>query len=74
MQDKLMKRSGVKLSQGIIGLFTRLCAYGKMIVELTNSPLPCNSCDALLAEINLFGEKILSMLMTFVPFLERMMI
>jgi hypothetical protein len=50
LQDKLMKRSRVKLSQGIIGLFTRLCAYGKMIVELKNSPLPCKSCDALLAE------------------------
>jgi hypothetical protein len=50
LQDKLMKRSRVKLSQGIIGLFTRLCAYGEVIVELKNSPLPCKSCDALLVE------------------------
>jgi hypothetical protein len=28
LQDKFIKRSKVKLSQGIIGLFTRLCAYG----------------------------------------------
>jgi hypothetical protein len=38
LQDKLMNRSRVKLSQGIIGLFTRLCAYGEMIVEHKNSP------------------------------------
>jgi hypothetical protein len=59
LQDKLMKRSGVKLSQGIIGLFTRLCAYGEMIVELKNSPLPCKSCDALFAENKLVrGENL----------------
>ena len=28
LQDKLIKRSKEKLSQGIIGLFTRLCAFG----------------------------------------------
>ena len=50
LQDKLIKRSKVKLSQGIIGLFTHLCAYGKMLVELKNSPLPCKSCDTLCAE------------------------
>ena len=50
LQDKLMKRTKVKLSQGIISLFTRLCAYGEMNVELKNSHLPCKSCDALLAE------------------------
>ncbi|EFE88042.1 hypothetical protein BIFBRE_05109, partial [Bifidobacterium breve DSM 20213 = JCM 1192] len=50
LQDKLMKRSKVKLTQGIISLFTRLCAYGEMNVELKNSPLPCKSCDALLVE------------------------
>jgi hypothetical protein len=43
LQDKLMKRSRVKLSQGIISLLTRLCAYGEMIVELKNSHLPCKS-------------------------------
>jgi hypothetical protein len=54
-----MKRSRVKLSQGIIDLFTRLCAYGEMIVELKNSPLPCKSCDALLAENKLVrGENL----------------
>jgi hypothetical protein len=74
LQDKLMKRSRVKLSQGIIGLFTCLCAYGEMIVELKNSPLPCNSYDALLAENKLVRGEILSMLMTLVPFLERMKI
>jgi hypothetical protein len=59
LQDKLMKRSRVKLSQGIIGLFTHLCAYGEMIVELKNSPLPCKSCDALLAENKLVrGENL----------------
>jgi hypoxanthine-guanine phosphoribosyltransferase len=45
-----MKRSKVKLTQGIISLFTRLCAYGEMNVELKNYPLPCKSCDALLVE------------------------
>jgi hypothetical protein len=50
LQDKFIKRSKVKLSQGIIGLFTRLCAYGKMVVELKNSLLPCISCDALFVE------------------------
>jgi hypothetical protein len=50
LQDKLVKRSKVKLTQGIISLFTRLCAYGEMNVELKNSPLPCKSCDALLVE------------------------
>jgi hypothetical protein len=50
LQDKLIKRSKVNLSQGIIGLFTCLCADGKMLVELKNSPLPCKSCDALCAE------------------------
>jgi hypothetical protein len=59
LQDKLMKRSRVKLSQGIIGLFIRLCAYGEMIVELNKSPLPCKSCDALLAENKLVrGENL----------------
>jgi hypothetical protein len=59
LQDKLTKRSRVKLSQGIIGLFTRLCAYGEMIVELKNSPLSCKSCDALLAENKLVrGENL----------------
>jgi hypothetical protein len=54
-----MKISRVKLSQGIIGLFTRLCAYGEMIVELKTSPLPCKSCDALLAENKLVrGENL----------------
>jgi hypothetical protein len=54
-----MKRIRVKLSQGIIGLFTRLCAYGEMIVELKNSPWPCKSCDALLAENKLVrGENL----------------
>jgi hypothetical protein len=41
LQNKLIKRSKLKLSQGIIGLFTHLCAYGEMLVELKNSPLPC---------------------------------
>ena len=50
LQDKLAKRSKVKLSQGIIGLFTRLCAYDEMIAEIKNSTLPCKSCDALCAE------------------------
>jgi hypothetical protein len=36
LKDKLMKRSRVKLSHSIIGLFTRLCAYGEMNVELKN--------------------------------------
>jgi hypothetical protein len=59
LQDKLMKRSRVKLSQGIIGLFTHLCAYGEMIVALKNSPLPCKSCDALLVENKLvMGENL----------------
>ena len=34
LQDKLTKRSKVKLAQGIISLFTHLCAYGEMNVEL----------------------------------------
>jgi FtsZ-binding cell division protein ZapB len=51
LQDKLMERSKVKLTQGIISLFTHLCAYGEMNVELKNSPLHCKSCDALCAEI-----------------------
>jgi hypothetical protein len=42
LQDKLIKRSNVKLSQGIICLFTRLCAYGEMLVELKNSPCHAN--------------------------------
>jgi hypothetical protein len=50
LQGKLMKRSKVKLTQGMISLFTHLCAYGEMNVELKNSPLPCKSCDALLVE------------------------
>ena len=50
LQDKLMKRSKGKLTQGIISLFTRLCAYGEINVELKNSRLPCKSCDALLDE------------------------
>jgi predicted nuclease with TOPRIM domain len=50
LQDKLMKRGRVKLSQGIICLFTRLCAYGEMNVELKNSSLPCKYYDALCAE------------------------
>jgi FtsZ-binding cell division protein ZapB len=50
LQDKLMKRSKVKLTQCIISLFTRLCAYGEMNVEIKNSPLLCKSCDALCAE------------------------
>ena len=50
LQDKLAKRSKVKLSQGIIGLFTHLCAYDEMIAEIKNSTLPCKSCDALCAE------------------------
>jgi hypothetical protein len=59
LQDKLTKRSRVKLSQGIISLCTHLCAYGEMIVELKNSPLPCKSCDALLAENKLVrGENL----------------
>jgi hypothetical protein len=59
VQDKLMKRSRVKISQGIIGLFNHLCAYGEMIVELKNSPLPCKFCDALLAENKLVrGENL----------------
>jgi hypothetical protein len=41
-QDKLIKRSKVKLSQGIICLFTHLCAYGEMLVELKNSPCHAN--------------------------------
>jgi hypothetical protein len=54
-----MKRSRVKLSQGIIVLFTHICAYGEMIVELKNSPLPCKSYDALLAENKLVkGENL----------------
>jgi hypothetical protein len=63
LQDKLMKRNRVKLSQGIIGLFTRLCACGEMIVELKNSPSPCKSCDALLAENKLVrGEDVSTLL------------
>jgi hypothetical protein len=59
LQDKLMKRSRVKLAQGITSLFTRLCAYGEMIVKLKNSTLPCKSCDALLTENKLVrGENI----------------
>jgi hypothetical protein len=50
LQDNLTKRSRVKLSQGIIGLFSRLCAYGEMNMELKNSPLPCKSSDALCAK------------------------
>jgi hypothetical protein len=69
-----MKRSRVKLSQGIIGLFTCLCAYGEMIVELKNSPFHANLVMLCLLKINLLGEKILSMLMMLVPFLERMKI
>ena len=72
LQDKLMKRSKVKLAQGIISLFTRLCAYGEMNVELKNSPLPCKSCDACYLKIKLLREKILSLLMMLVPCLERM--
>jgi hypothetical protein len=72
LQDKLMKRSKVKLTQGIISLFTHLCSYGEMNVELKNSSLPCKSCDSLLVEIILLGEKLLSLLMMLVPCLERM--
>jgi hypothetical protein len=50
LQDKPIVISKVKLSQGIIGLFTRLCAYGEMLVETKNSPLLCKSCDALCDE------------------------
>jgi hypothetical protein len=45
-----MKISKVKLTQGIISLFTHLCAYGEMNVEHKNSLLPCKSCDALCVE------------------------
>ena len=57
LQDKLMKRSKVKLAQGIISLFARLCAYGEINVELKNSHLPCKSCDALLAENKIVREE-----------------
>jgi hypothetical protein len=53
LQDNLMKRIKVKLTQGIISLFTRLCSYGEMNVELKNSSLPCKSCDSLLVENNI---------------------
>jgi hypothetical protein len=71
LQDKLMKRSRVKLSQGIIGLFTRLCAYGEMIVEFKNSPLPCKSCDALLAENKLVRGENLEYANDFSTFLRK---
>ena len=59
LQDKLMKRTKVKLSQGIISLFTHLCAHGEMNVELKNSPLPCKSCDALLVENKIVRGEVL---------------
>jgi hypothetical protein len=58
LQDKLMERSKVKLTQGIISLFTCLCAYGEMNVELNNSPLPCKSYDALCAEMRSYNMKL----------------
>jgi hypothetical protein len=58
LQDKLMERSKVKLTQGIISLFTYLCAYGEMNAELNNSPLPCKSYDALCAEMRSYNMKL----------------
>ena len=54
LPHKLHKMSKDKLSQGIIGLFTRLCAHGTMIAELqenlnrssldnVNVPISCKS-------------------------------
>lgn len=46
LQRKLHKMSRGILSQGIIGLFTRLCACSEVIAELKdNLPQNCNSCD-----------------------------
>jgi hypothetical protein len=72
LQDKLMKKSRVKLSQGVIGLFTLLCAYSEMIVELKNSPLPCKYCDALLAENKLVRGENFEYDNMLVPFLDIM--